>query len=25
VLMNRPLVEQFVGWQAEQLGNERNR
>jgi len=25
VLMNRPLVEQFVGWQAEQLGNKRNR
>ena len=25
VLTNRPLVEQFVGWQADQLGNKRNR
>jgi hypothetical protein len=25
VLTNRPLVEQFVGWQAEQLGKNRNR
>ena len=25
VLTNRPLVEQFVGWQADQLGNRRNR
>ena len=25
VLMNRPLVEQFVGWQAEQLDRKRNR
>ena len=25
VLTNRPLVEQFVGWQAEQLGKKRNR